>query len=327
MPPLIRASLPSFVTALPFAVICTLALLQAVDVQAQNYPQRPVRLLAPEPGGGSDFVARVVAQGLSATLGQQVIVDNRGITAIDLAARAVPDGHTLLIYSGPFWLLPFMRANLTWDPVRDFTPVMLVASSPNVLAVHPSLPVTSVRELIALARARPGELNYSSGSTGTIQHLAAELFKSMAKTNIVRIPYKGTGPALSAVIGGQVQIMFPNAGAVMSHLKSGRLRALAVTTPGPTTLVPGLPTVAAAGLPGYEAVSPFGAFAPAQTPATLVSRLNHEIARVLETAEAKKRLFDAGIEGVGGPPELMAATMRAEMNRLGKLITEAGLHE
>jgi tripartite-type tricarboxylate transporter receptor subunit TctC len=305
------------------ALRCLALMFIACAVHAQPYPSKPVRIVTTEPGSGNDLVARLIAAGLSGNLGQQVIVDNRGILAGEIVAKAPPDGYTLLAYGSPFWLAPFIRNNVGYDPVRDFAAVTLSASSPNILVVHPSLPVNSVRELIALAKARPGELNYGSSSTGATPHLAAELFKSMAGVNIMRVPYKGSGAALNDLIGGQVQLMFPNAGAATPHVKSGRLRALAVTTAQPSVLAPGLPTMAASGLPGYESVSPFGIFAPAGTPAVIINRLNQEIVRVLITAEVKERLYNVGVEVVGGSPEQLMVTMKSEMAMWGKVIRDA----
>lgn len=303
-----------------------LAVLAVGAACGDDYPSRPIRMVTSEPGGGSDFVARLIAQGLSGTMSQRVVVDNRGIIAAEIAARAAPDGYTVLLYGSPLWLSPFMRRNLPFDPVKDFSPITLAVSTPNILVVHPSVPATSVRELIAYAKARAGELNYSSASTGSTQHLAAELFKTMAGVDIARVPYKGSGPALTAVLGGQVQLMFPSAGSAAQHVKSGRLRALAVTSARPSDLVPGLPTLAAS-LPGYESASPFGIFAPAKTPAMLIERLNREIVRVLESADVKERFFNSGVETVGSSPAQLAAAVKSEMAKWGKLIRDAGIHE
>jgi tripartite-type tricarboxylate transporter receptor subunit TctC len=194
----------------------------------QNYPSRVVRIVTTEPGTSTDVAARLIAQGLTGSLGQQVIVENRGIMAIETVAKAPPDGHSLVFYTSPLWLTPFMRDNAPWDPVRDFAPITLVLNSPYVLVAHSSLPVNSLRELIALAKAKPGELNYGSSSAGSANHLAAELFKAMAGVNIVRVPYKGAGPALSAMLAGQVQLMFAGPGAVAPHVKTGRRERTAV---------------------------------------------------------------------------------------------------
>ncbi len=296
-------------------------------VCGEDYPNKPVRIVTSEPGGGNDFAARVIAQGLSLTLKQRVVVDNRGIIAAEIAAKAPPDGYTLLFYGNPFWLAPFLRDNVPYDPVRDFLPISLAVSTASILVVHPSLPVKSVSGLIALARARPGELNYSSGTTGAASHLAAELFRTMAGIKIVRVPYRGTGAAFTALIAGQVQVMFPTAGSVTPHLKSGRLKALAVTTAQPSALFPGLPTIAASGLPGYESVSLVGIFAPTETPAAIINLLNRNIVRVLDQADVREKFFNAGVDTVGSSPAELAAAMKSEMARMGKVIRDAGIHE
>lgn len=303
--------------------------LAAGGAAGQNYPAKSIRMVTSEPGSGTDFLARLLAQGIAGSLGKQVVVDNKGggILAIDFVFRALPDGYTLLLYGTSLWLSPLMRDNLSYDPVRDFAPITLATSSPNILAVHAALPVESVKGLIALARARPGELNYGSGSTGAPTHLAAELFKTMTGVNIVRIPYKGTGPAINALIGGQVHLMFVSSSSVMLHVKSGKLRALAVTTSQPTTLAPGLPTVAATGVPGYEATSLFGVFAPAGTPAMVIDRLNGEILRVLGRTESKERLFNMGMELVGGSPAEFAATIKSDMAKWARVIKAAGIRD
>lgn len=270
------------------ALFCTAFF--AGSAASRDYPTKPIRMIAPAIGGASDIVARLIGQGLSDSLGRQVVVDNRGSIAPEIGAKAPPDGYTVLAYGSPLWLTSFLRANVPWDSVKDFAPITLAASSPNVLVVHPSVAANSVQELIALARAKPGEFNFSSGSTGAATHLTGELFKVMAGVNIVRVPYKGNGPALNALLGGEVQLMFANAGSVAPHLKSGRLRALAVTTAQPSALAPGLPTMAASGLPGYRAEVPTGIFAPAKTPTTLVNLLNREIVRVLNRADVKEKL-------------------------------------
>lgn len=293
---------------------------------AQNYPVKPIRIVMGQAGSGIDMVARVIAQGISAPLGQPVIVDNRaGTVAVEAVAKAPPDGYTLLFFGPTAWLAPFLLDTVPYDPVKDLSPITLAVTSPNTLVVHPSMPVKSVKELIALAKARPGELNYASGAAGSSNHLAAELFKAMAGVNIVRVAYKGVPLALNAVIGGQVEMSFPDAGTGSPHVKSGRIRALAVTSAKPSALAPGLPTLAGSGLPGYEAQLILGMFAPAGTPAALINRLNQEIVRVLNSADVKERLFNAGMETVGRPPEQFAATIKTEMAKWGKLIKDAGI--
>jgi len=303
-------------------------MLVAGAAYGQNYPYKPIRIVTSEPGSGTDLMARLIGQRLTDSFGRQVLVDNRGGTlAREVVLKAPPDGYTLLLSGTSLWLSPFMREHAPYDPLRDFSPITLAASSPNVLAVHPSLPVESVKDLVALARSKPGELNYASGSTGAPTHLAAELFKAMAGVDIVRIPYKGTGPAINALLGGQVQVMFVSTTSVAPHVKVGKLKALAVCTAQPSVLAPGLPTVTAAGLPGYEATSLFGMFAPANTPAALINRLNREIVQALNRAEVKERLSSAGVETIGSSPAELAATMKSEMARWGKLIKSAGIRE
>lgn len=303
-------------------------ILAAPETCGQSYPTKPIRLVTSEPGSGVDLVARLAAQGLTDSLGRQVMVENRGgMLAGDTVLRAMPDGYTLLVSGTSLWLSPFMRESATYDPVRDFSPITLAASSPNVLTVHPSLPVESVKDLVVLARSRPGELNYGSGSTGAPTHLAAELFKALSGVNIVRIPYKGTGPAMNALMAGQVQLMFVSTSSVAPHVNAGRLKALAVTTAQPSALAPGLPTVAAAGLPGYEATSLVAVFAPARTPAPLINRLNLEIVQLLGRTQVKERLFNSGAESIGSSPEELAAAMKSDMSKWGKLIKAAGIRE
>ncbi len=295
----------------------------------QLYPSKPVRIVTGGPGSNGDLISRLIAPGMTAALGQQVLVDNRpsGIILGEIVAKAPADGHTLLVTGSSFWLAPFLQSNVPWDPLRDFAPITLAATSPNLIVVHPSLPAKSVKELIALAKARPGELNYASGTTGSTPHLAAELFNAMARVNIVRINYKGAGQAMTDLIGGHVQVMFPNAGGAAPHVKSGRLRAIAVTTAQPSALFPGLPTVAASGLPGYEAEVLNGVFAPAKTPAAIISRLNQEIAPLLNRADVREKLFNSGVEVIAGSPEKLTAAMKNEMNVWGKLIREQGIRD
>ena len=294
---------------------------------AQSYPNKPIRIITSAPGNGDDLAARLIAQGVAGALGQQVVVDNRGFVAVEMVAKAAPDGYTVLLYGSPMWLAPFMRESVPYDPVTDFSAVTWATVSPNILVVHPALAVKSVAELVAAAKAKPGELNYGTGSAGSTPHLAAALFKSMTGVNIVRVPYKGSAPALTALIGGQLQFMFPSTSSVAPHLNSGRLKALAVTSAQPSALAPGLPTMAASGLPGYESASLLGVFAPAATPAALVNRLNHEMVRALTRSDAKERLFNSGVEAVGSSPEQFAATVKSEMAKWGKIIRDVGIRD
>jgi len=293
---------------------------------AQSYPERPVRVVTSGAGGGLDLAARIIGPSLSAGLGQTVVVDNRasGVIPGEIVSKAPPDGHTLLFFGSTFWIGPLLQ-KAPYDPVQDFAPISLTNRAPNVLSVHPAVAASSVRELVALAKAKPGALNYGTSGTGAPNHLAAELFKSMAGVNVVRIAYKASGAAINGLIGGEIQMMFVPAATVAPHLKTGRLRALAVTSAEPSQLAPNLPTIAASGLPGYEAVSLYALFAPAGTPPAVVARLNREIVRALAQPEVKDRLFVSGLESVGGSPAQLAATLKSEMTRMGKLIREAGI--
>lgn len=298
--------------------------LGAGPVSAQGYPNKPLRIVTSGVGGAGDFAARLIGQALSPNLGQPVIVDNRasGFIPADVVVRAQPDGYTLLLYGSVVWLAPFLWDTVRYDPVKDLSPITLAVTSPNVLVVHPSLPVKSVQDLVTLAKARPGDLNYGIASPGSSGGLAVELFKSMAGLDMVRINYKGAGAALNDLIAGRVQLSFSTATSVAAHLKSGRLRALAVTSARPFVLFPGLPTVAAAGLPGFESASTTGIFAPAGTPAAIINRLNQEIAKVLHSAPVRDRFLSAGSEVVASSPEGLAALITADMARLGKVIRD-----
>lgn len=310
-------------------VVFGILVLVADAVSGQSFPGRPIRIVTSAPGGGSDVVSRLVAQGLTTSLGQQVIVDNRGggTVAGDIVAKSPPDGYTLLYYGSALWLLPLIRKDVPYDPVRDFAPISWISRQTNVLVVHPSLPVKSVKELIALAKSRPGALNYSSGGVGSSGHLAAELFKFMARIEITRINYKGQGPATNDVVAGQVQLTFGTTASVAHFAKTGRLRALAVTSAEPSPLLPGLPTIAAAGLPGYESEQMSGMFAPARTPAAVISQLNQEIVRTLGKQEIRDRVFLSGSEVIASSPELFSARIKAEVARMGKVIREVGIRD
>jgi tripartite-type tricarboxylate transporter receptor subunit TctC len=313
------------IAVIAFAVAVAVAVaVRAAVAQAQGYPSKPVRFVTSEPGGGNDIVARVLAEGLTASLGQRVIVDNRGIVAAEIAKNAIPDGYTLLVYGANIWLLPYLRQHVAWDPLRDFAPITIAVQLPNVLVVHPAVPVKTTREFIDYARTRPGKLDYAAGTIGVSPHLAAELFKSMTALDLVRVPYKGGGPALNGLIAGETQIMFPNIGSVMTHMKSGRVRALGVSSAQPSALAPGLPTIASV-VPGYEFVAVICLYAPAKTPRAIVEQLNSEAARVLKAPEIKERLFNAGNEVVANSAAEFAAYMKADMQKMGKVIKDAGI--
>ncbi len=307
--------------------ICVVVLVLGADsVNGQNYPSKPIRIVASPVGGSGDFHARLIAQGISASLGQPVVVENRGGGGNilgEIAAKAAPDGYTLLNNGSSFWIGPLLQ-KAPYDPVKDFAPVTSTTSSPNILVIHPSIPVKSVKELIAYAKARPGELNYASGVTGSEPHLLAELFKAMAGIDIVRIAYKGTGLAVSDLLGGQVQLLFGSAASVAPHLKTGRLTPLAVTSARPSSLYPNLPTVGAT-LPGYASASMQGIWAPAGTPRAIVNRLNQEIARFINSADVKEKLFNIGVEPDTSSPEEFAAVIKSETVRMAKIIKQLGI--
>jgi tripartite-type tricarboxylate transporter receptor subunit TctC len=306
--------------------IAALALAPAI-APGQSYPAKPVRIVTAEAGGGADFIARVLALALTPALGQQVIVENRGgasgAIAMETVARAAPDGYTLLLFSNGMWTLPFLQ-KVPYDPVRDYAPVCLVDRIPNILVVHPSLPARSVKDLVSLAKARPGQLNYGAGSNGSTPHLAGEMFRLMAGIDVMRVSYRGTGPAMIDLVAGQLHYMFPNAAAATPHLKSGRLRALAVTSTESSPLLPDLPTVAAT-VPGYSAESSHNLFAPAATPRPIVAKLNEEIVRALQRPDVKERFLKGGAEPVGSTPEQLASTMGSEMVRVAKVIKATGI--
>jgi len=309
-----------------WVITAAATVLGAGAVYGQNYPVKPVRIVTSAVGGGNDFLARLLAQGLTGPLGQPVVVDNRagGVIPGEVVSKSPPDGYTLLVAGGAFSIGPLLQET-PYDVVKDFAPIVLTGMSPSILIVHPSLPVRSVKELIALAKARPGELNYGSANTGGSAHLAAELFKSIAGVNIVRVAYKGNGPALTALLGGEVQLMFPNTPSAAPHVKSGKMRALAVTGSQPSALVPGLPTVSASGLPGYEAISIDAVYAPAKTPAAIIGRLNQEIARLLNRPDTKEKLLSVGVEVVASSPEQLAAAIKSEIALWSKVIKDAGI--
>ena len=305
----------------------TLVVLAVDRVQSQTYPTKPIRVLTSAVGGGNDFVARLIAPGISAPLGQQVIIDNRPTRTLpDAMMKAAPDGYTLLIMSAGLWLFPFM-ANANYDMARDFAPITLAVKSPNVLVVHPSLPTKSVKELIALAKAKPGQLTYSVGGLGGMSHLSVELFKIMAGVNMVMVNYKSGAQEIADLIGGQVQLAFNPAGSASPHVKSGKLRGVAVTTAEPSALFPGLPTIAASGLPGYAAVSTYGVFAPSKTPDAIIKRINQEVVRFVNTPEAKERFLNGATEPVGSTPEAFAASIKSDQNKWGKIIQDAGVRD
>ena len=304
------------------------ALVVSSTTVAQDYPVRTVRIVTAEAGGSNDIATRIIAQPLGAALGQQFIVENMGqasgVIAAQTVARATPDGYTLILYGASLWLLPFFRDNVPFDLARDFAPVIWTNRGPNLLVVYPSVPVKSVRELILLARARPGALNYGSSSLGAANHLAAELFKSMAHVDITHIPYKGTAPALNDVIGGQLQLMFSDMAPFDPFVKAGKLRVIAVTTGKRSTLYPNLPAIAESGLPGFDLAGWYGVLAPTGTPKAAVDRLSEEFRTGLNAADMKERYVTLGLEPVGSTPEQFGAFIRAELAKWGDIIKRSG---
>ncbi len=295
-------------------------------VSGQDYPNKPIRIITSGAGGGNDFVSRLLAQALSVNLGQQVIVDNRGSgVAPGLAVhQSAPDGYTVLIVSNNLWTAPLLQ-KVPYDPVRDFAPVTLPTRAPYILVVHPSMPVKSIKDLIALAKARPGELNYSSTSTGSASHIAAESFNYMAGVKLVRIPYKSSALEAADLVSGEVQLTFFDAGTATRFMKAGTVRALAVGSAQPSPLFPGLPTIGAT-VPGYEAKPQInGMFVPAKTPEAVIRRLNQEVVRALNQPDVKEKLIGAGVEVVGTTPEQFAAEIRSEIAIMAKVIKDAGI--
>ena len=320
-----RLIFPALRLLLGFTTLFGVGLALAAD----PYPLKTVRVLTTEPGSANDLMIRLITPGMSAALGQPMIVENRGMVSMELLAKAPPDGYTLLAFGPPLWLLPLLRANnVPWDAVRDFAPITQAMSIPTIVGVHPSLPVHSVKELIALAKAKPGALNYATSFPGSSSQLSGELFKAMAGVDIVSVSYKGPAQALTALIAGEAQVSFVNAAAsVSAHIKSGRLRALAVANLQPSPLFPDLPTVAASGVPGYQSATIIGLFAPAKTPEAVIERLNQEAVRMLRRPEVKEKLLSSGSEVIAGTPEQFAATIRTEIATWGKVIKDSNIHE
>ena len=298
---------------------------------AQPYPTKPVRLVIPyPPGGGSDTIGRPLAQKMSEGLGQQVVVENRGGAngniGMEAVARAVPDGYTLVFaLTAQLAVNPSLYQKIPYDPVRDYAPITLLGAGGYILVVHPSLPVKSVKELIALAKARPGHIAYSSSGNGSGGHLAAELLNSIAGIRMLHVPYKGGGPALMDLIAGQVQVLFATQLASWPHVQSGRIRALAVSTAKRPASLPDLPTVAEAGVPGFDAGVWYAVLAPAGTSREIVMRLNGEIARVLNQPDYRNLLVNNTIDPIGSPPEELARTIKSEIAKWARVIKDAGV--
>lgn len=306
------------------------AAMPSVD-SAQSYPNRPLRLIAPFPAGGpTDIIARVVAQKLGDNLKQNIVVDNRGggtgVIGMEIAANSAPDGYTLVIGSSANLAVnPALSAGLPYDVLKDFQPITQTTSGPQIVVVPMSLPVKSIQELIALAKAKPGQLNYASGGRGTTTHLGAELFKMAAGVNIVHVPYKGTGQALTDVISGQVQMMISSLLPSMPHVKAAKLRGLAVTSARRASVLPDIPTVAESGVPGFETVSWHGMLAPARTPKAVIARLHGDMVKMLNQPDVKTLFANQGMDTVANTPQAFAAYIRSETQKWTKVIKTIGI--
>lgn len=301
----------------------------SVSCWAQAYPARPIRLIVPyAAGGGVDVMARLVVPRLSERLGQRVIIDNHagatGNIGADIAARAAPDGYTVLMGGASLAINVSLYSKLTYDVMKDFVPVTEVAQSPNIVLVHPSLPVKSIRELIAFARARPGQLNYGSGGSGSTLHLTAELFKTMANVNIVHVPYKGTGPAIVGLMSGEVTLAMPPLSGMLPHVESGRVRALAITSRTRLDMLPQLPTVAESGVPGFESGQWYGVLVPAGTPANIVTKLQSELAQVVRLPDVVAQITRQGCVPVGDTSQHFTSYLRQDIAKWAKVVKASG---
>ncbi len=310
------------------AVFALLALAASLG-QSQQFPTKPVRIIAPfAPGGGTDFIARLIAQKLTERLGQQVLVENKpgagGNLGAEFAVKSAPDGYTLLLVAGSYTVNPSLY-KLSFDPVNDITPIIQLSQGPFVVAVHPSVPAHNLKELIELARRQPDKLSYASAGSGSITHLASELFLDMARIKIVHIPYKGTGPALNDTIAGSTQLIFGSVSTTLQFIKSGRLRGLAVTTPKRIPALPDLPTVAEAGVPGYEVVLWHGLVAPKGVPPPIVDRLNREANEVLKAKEMEDLLATDGVAPAGGTSDKFRAVIKADIERWRGVVKQANI--
>lgn len=311
-------------------VLCVSAIVPSI-AEAQSWPTRPVRLISPfAPGGGADITSRALAQKLSPALGQQVVVENRGgaggMIGVDMAAKAPADGYTMVLGTiGPIAINPSLYKKMTYDPMRDLVPVSQAANALNVLVVHPSLPAKSVKEMIAIAKARPGQMNYGSSGPGATDHLAGELFNVLAGVKMVHVPYKGGAPAMLDLVAGNVQVVFSTVSTAVAAMESKRVRPLAMTGNQRFELMPDLPTVAEAGLKGFEVNNWYGIFLPAGTPKDIVAKLNAEVVKALAAPDVKKRLIEAGIVATSSSPEGFTAYVKAESSKWAKVIKDAGI--
>jgi tripartite-type tricarboxylate transporter receptor subunit TctC len=310
-------------------VLSAAAVFSCPPASAQQYPVKPVRLIVPyPPGGPSDLIGRLVAQRITAGLGQQVIVENRpgagGLVGTEAGIKSPPDGYTLTLISTPYTIFPSLYP-IKFDPVGDITPIIQVSQGPLLLVVHPSVPAATARELIALAKARPGTLNFASGGQGTMTHLAAELFASTARIRMNHVPYKGGGPAIIAAVAGHTDLYFSSLSVALPHARSGKLRAIAITSSRRNPVAPDVPTVAEAALPGYEAVIWQGFAGPKGLPRPVVDRINSEVAAVLKSRETEERLHADGSSPIGGTPEQLAAIVKRDIETWREVVRKAGI--
>jgi len=318
------------VAARIFATACITSAFNAEAADEAVYPARPVRLIVPfAPAGSADALARTLQPSLSEALGQPVVIDNRpgasSTIGTEMAARAAPDGYTLVMITTTHTVNPSLLAKLPYDSVKDFAPVSLVVSQPNILVVHPSVPVKSVKELVALAKAKPNTLNFASGGNGSSPHLSGELFKLVAAIEITHIPYKGSGPGVTDLLGGHVQMMFAGPLALEQHIKSGRLRALAVADRRRSTVVPDIPTMTEAGFPGVETGTWYGILAPARTPPAIVTSLQRTIARTVQMPDLKSRIVNQGVDIVASSPDDFHKFIIAEIAKWSRVVQKAGV--
>ena len=313
-----------------FKRLLVLAAFAAVQALAQPFPSKPIKIVVPYPPGGfNDTLGRTLADKMQKDWGQTVVVENRPgantLIGTDYVAKAPADGYTLLVVAFPFAVTPSLIRNMPYDTLRDFQPIVLAATSPNLLVVNPDMPIHSVQELIAAAKAKPHSLSYASTGNGSSNHISMELFKTMAGVDIVHSPYKGSAPAVTDLLGGQVQVMFDNVPNVLQHVKAGKLRALAVTSARRTPLAPDIPTVAEAGVPGYDLSVWFGVVAPAATPREVVQKINAECLKILAMPDVRERFLAQGVEPVGSTPEQFGEHIRAQMAKWTKVVQDAGV--
>jgi tripartite-type tricarboxylate transporter receptor subunit TctC len=311
------------------AAVLSLATVSTV-AHSQAYPSKPIRFIVPfAPGGSTDLLARFLQQ-LAAPLGQTVVVDNRagagGVVGAEMAARAPADGYTIVLGSaGPLTINPNIRDKTPYDTLRDFTPITLATVSPFTLVVHPTLPAKNVKELIALAKAKPGELNFGSAGNGSVGHFSTEQFMTLTGVKLVHVPYKGAGPAVTDLLGGRLNLMFENLPTIIPHVRSGKLRMLGVGTKQRSALAPEFPTIADEGVPGYDSATVFGVLAPAKTVPAVIARLNAEMVKILKSAEGKASLAARGLEAMGSTPEEYGAQIKDEFTRYGRIAKAAGI--